>query len=49
MAQAKIIDKPKRWRRIGWCVLAVFMLTLIGLYAFAFWRYDQQQAAIAAR
>ena len=47
MPQPEIIDKPKRWRRIGWYSLAVAVLTLIGLYAFAFWRYEQQQAAIA--
>ncbi len=47
MAQTETNNKPRRWRRIGWCSLAVFVLTLIGLYAFAFWRYERQQAAIA--
>lgn len=46
MAQPEIVNKPKRWRRICWYSLAVVGLSLIGLYAFAFWRYDQQQAAI---
>jgi len=47
MAQSEIIDKPKRRRRIGWYFLAAVVLTLIGSYAFAFWRYERQQAAIA--
>ena len=46
MPQSEITNKPRRWKQIGWCSLAVFVLTLIGLYAFAFWRYEQQQAAI---
>ena len=47
MAQPETIDKPRRWRRICWYSLAVLVLTLIGLYAFAFWHYEQRQAAIA--
>ena len=43
MAEPEIINKPRRWQRIAWRSLAVFVLTLIGLYAFAFWRYEEQQ------
>ena len=47
MSKPKLIKQPKRLRRICWCSLAVVVLTFIGLWSIAFWRYEKQQAAIA--
>ena len=46
MTEPEIIKNPKRLWRICWSSLAVVVLTFIGLWSIAFWRYEKQQAAI---